>query len=228
MIFNIEKCPYYEGTEIFSKSKLELAPNSISCFIGCNGSGKTTLISEIKEKLYDLKATEVRADFYYNNMKGLFRDQSDDDKNLIFLDFNKRTTTSFSEMDYYMNAARLGYSSTGEGIMDRFGNHLAVIGTIVRAIKNKTIFIFFDDCDAGTSIDMINDIKSVFELIKEDCEKNNVTYYMILTANSFELCKDLDCISVHDFKHRQFKTYQAYKNFVLKSRKLKDKRNEEK
>ena len=108
-----------------------------------------------------------------------------------------------------------------------YGKHVQFLGTVLRSIKNKKVIIFFDDCDAGTSIDMIADIKAVFKWIEQDCIKNNLEYYIILTANSFELCKDYDCISVHNFTHKTFKTYNAYKNFVLKSRELKDKRETE-
>ena len=224
MEFKIEREPYEEGQKLFSKSKLILEPNTISCLVGCNGSGKTTIINEIISNLRKLKAKEVRADFFYNSMKKIFG-KNEENHDIFYINFDKHTKTSFSEMDYFTNDFALAYSSTGEGIMKRFGDNLGVIGPVLRTLHDKTIFIFFDDCDAGTSIDMIQDIKECFNYMIADCEKNNLTYYFILTANSFELCKDLDCISIYDFKHKEFKTYNAFKNFVLKSRIKKDKRD---
>ena len=226
MIFDIVREPYRKGEKIFTKKKLELNPNSITCFVGCNGSGKSTLISEIKTNLRELNAKEIKADFFHNSFKKII-DTNDENNDILYIDFDKRTETTFNEMDYFYNAGALAFQSTGEGIMDRFGKHIQVIGTLVRKVKNKTIFIFMDDCDAGTSIDMIQDIKAIFEFIERDCKNNNNTYYIITTANSFEFCKGLDCICVSNFKHRTFKTYDAFKNFVLKSRKEKDKRNDE-
>lgn len=229
MKFEIEREPYQEGDKLFKKKVLELEPNSISCFVGCNGTGKTTLIREIKDNLRKLKAQEIKADFYHNAFGGIFSDlrgKKEKQSDIVYLDFDKRTDTSFRENDYFINAGIVATSSTGEGVVSRFGRHLQVIGNVVRSLKDKTIFIFFDDCDAGTSIDMIQDIKDCFQLIMYDCIKNNNTFYIVLTANSFEFCKDLDCISVHDFKHKQFKTYNQFKKFVLNSRKLKDKRFE--
>lgn len=227
MEFKIEREPYGEGVKLYKKEILELNPNSISCFVGCNGSGKTTLINEIKYNLRKLNAKEIKADFYFNALGGIFNDLRKEKKeygNIVYLDFNKHTDTSFRENDYFINAGLNATSSTGEAVINRFGRHLQVIGTIVRNIKNQTIFMFLDDCDAGTSIDMIQDIKDCFQLITNDCMKNNNTFYIVLTANSFEFCKDLDCISIHDFKHKQFKTYSQFKKFVLSSRKIKDKR----
>lgn len=224
MEFKIEREPYEEGQKIFTKTKLVLEPNTISCFVGCNGSGKTTIINEIIDNLRKAKAKEVIADYYSNSMKKIFGKGNEENHDIFYINFDKYTKTTFSDMDYFLNDFALAYSSTGESIMKRFGDNMSVIGSLLRALHDKTVFIFFDDCDAGTSIDMIQDIKECFNYMIADCEKNNLTYYFILTANSFELCKDLDCISVHDLTHKHFSSYNTFKNFVLKSREKKDKR----
>lgn len=225
MKFKIEREPYYEGEKIFSKKTLEIEPNTITCFIGCNGSGKTTLCNEIKNSIYEQgKTKEVVVDFFHNALKDIMCGEDKGKYENYILDFDKHTDTTTSEGDYYMNAFSIAYSSTGEGIMRRLGDHMSVIGSTIRALKNKRLFIFLDDCDAGTSIDMIDDINSILNVMVYDCIKNNLEFYIILTANSYELCKGCDCISVHDFKHKKFRSYEAYKKFVLKSRELKDKR----
>ena len=223
MKFEIQREPYEEGDIIFKKKTLEIEPNTITCFVGCNGSGKTTLIREIKEQLHS-KAKEIVMDYYHNTMKDIFKDKNTTKYDTYYLDFNSNTDTTFSANDYFFNSFSISFKSTGEGIIDKFGRHTQVIGTVLRSLKDKRVFIFLDDCDAGTSIDMIRDIKEVFNYIVYDCIKNNLEYYIILTANSYELCKDCDCISVHDFKHKTFKTYESYKKFVLKSREEKNKR----
>ena len=51
MEFKIEREPYEEGQKIFTKTKLVLEPNTISCFVGCNGSGKTTTFRAITNEI---------------------------------------------------------------------------------------------------------------------------------------------------------------------------------
>ncbi len=233
--FIIPKKPY--DTQMFAKSKLELNENTISCFVGCNGSGKTTIIDFIIDKLRHDGAREIKVSAYQNlenAFKESFGDVKDDHKDTskdLYVIFNKNSEFASSQEDYFKMKATVCFSSTGEGLMHRFGRVLAVLGSEIRNENNKgkSLFIFFDDCDAGTSIDMINDITSVFNLITTDCIKNNITYYIVVTANSYELCKDVDCISVHDFKHLKFDSYESYRKFVLRSRKKKNKRygNEE-
>lgn len=225
MIFNIVNEPYEKGVKIFNKKKLELEPNSISCLVGCNGSGKTTLCELIKREVLDnFKTKEIVVDYFHNTFKGIIMGNSQEEYDAFILDFDKHTDVTTKEDDYFTNAFSIAYTSTGEGIMGRLGKHMSVIGSTIRILKDKRLFIFLDDCDAGTSLDMIVDIKNIFNYIVEDCKKNNLEYYIILTANSYELCKDFDCISVHDFKHKKFRTYDSYKKFVLKSREEKNKR----
>lgn len=225
MKFSIEKNPYGDAV-LFTKKQIEFNPNTISCLVGCNGTGKTTLIDDITYQLKTLHATKIRQDFYETAFRGAFlKDEEQNEEKIFYINFDKRSDTTYKEMDYFLNAGNLAFESTGEGIISRFGRHLQVIGNTIRQLpENSTFFIFLDDCDAGTSIDMIQDIKDIFSFITRDCIARNITYYIILTANSFEMCKDLDCISVHDFKHRQFKTYDSFKKFVLKSREIKNKR----
>ena len=223
MKFKIEKNPY-DKRQLFPKSTIELNPNQISCFVGCNGTGKSTIIWLIQDRLrHQYKAKEIATEAFHHKLKNT-------DSEYCYLNFDKRSEESLDE-EYFMFKAHIAYQSTGEGIIYRFGKKLALLGDFIRKPENagKKLFIFFDDCDAGTSIDAIQDIKDVFNLITEDCAKHNITYYFIITANAFEMCRDLDCISIHNFKHMRFDNYEDFKKFVLSSRKIKDKQeNEEK
>ena len=224
MQIKIEKEPYEEGQKIFKKNIIELEPNAITCLVGCNGSGKSTLLKEIIDHI---DAEQITTD---NSCKGLteifkfLSDKVEVVKDIYYYIFDKSTETSNSFDEDMYNRLAHGQQSTGENIIRRFGKGLQVLGNWIRENKGKKLFIFFDDCDAGTSIDMINDIKDVFDLIIEDCKRNSIEYYMILTSNSYEMCKDLNCISVIDFKPKKFKTYESYKKFVLKTRAEKEKR----
>lgn len=224
MEFIINKCPYVENQQVFLKKKLELQPNTISCFVGCNGSGKTALIKEIQNNICEkFKAREISSDFYRSAFADIFgKDKKE--TSCYYISFDKRTKISSSPDDYFKNAMRENMESTGENIISRLGNQLQKLASIISSqkLKDKKLFIFFDDCDAGTSIDMINDIKDVFSLVTNDCKRNNIEYYIVITANSYEMCRDLDCISVQDFKHKTFKSYETFKKFVLKTKDVKN------
>ena len=218
--FTIPKDPYDERI-MFGKTTLTLEDNSISCLVGCNGSGKSTVLYFIKRQLEKRGAYELRGK--YLDLRGIFNKPKYNDE--IFLFFDKKSKTFNNEEESIFKELLANTLSTGESIYNRFGDKLALLGNAIRNPENKgkSIYVFMDDCDAGTSIDMINDIKSIFDLIIKDCKKHGITYYLILTANSYELCKDVDCISIHDFTHKKFDDYEQYKKFILESREVKDK-----
>ena len=171
------------------------------------------------------KANKIEPDFYARGFQAFTSDKKM--KPIKYISFDKKSDYITSEEDYFFKAAAVGYSSTGEGVMKRFGNILSLIGKSVNHMKeNETLFIFIDDADAGTSIDNIKDIADVIDFIASDIKKCSLNYYIILTANSYELCKHYQCIDANTFKHRKFRSYDAYKKYVLESRKRKDERNE--
>ena len=45
-----------------------------------------------------------------------------------------------------------------------------------------------------------------------------------LRQNEYEMCDGEDCIDVTTLTHKKFKTYAAYKKFILRSREKKEKR----
>ena len=58
--------------------------------------------------------------------------------------------------------------------------------------------------------------KELFPLIIEDCKKNNIEVYLILSANNYELCNGENCIRVSDAKHFKFKNYDEFRKIYLK------------
>ena len=225
MIFEVPKKPYDEE-KFYNKTQLEIKPNTITCLLGCNGSGKTTLTRIIVENLEKYEhAKNIKLG--YLDLSGLLGKK---ESNVHYCVFDKHSNTCKDEGDYYIQCAISNTISTGEDIVNRFGNILSKIGKTIHDIswqkdKDKpTLFLFFDDCDAGSSIDNIMEIKDIFKIIASDCEKWGITYYILFTANSYELCREFDNLSVHDFKPVKITTYESFKRFVLKSRKIKDKR----
>jgi hypothetical protein len=93
-------------------------------------------------------------------------------------------------------------------------------------ISNKR-FILLDAIDSGFSIDNIVSLKEdLFKLIFEDARARGIELYIIASANEYELAKGENCLDVISGKYITFKDYEDYYNFILDSRKRKDKRTE--
>lgn len=205
--------------KLFPKKYLKLNPDILNCFIGCNGSGKTTLIEYLISYLKKHYNAEDIGD--RNPFRHIFSDEPAPETNTFYISFDKKSKEGVSE-DYIVRDLFINSQSTGESIIYRFGGTLAMMGDFLRNKNNSgsTLFVFFDDCDAGTSIDKIIDILDIFELIKTDAAKNNITCYFVLTANSYEIARNSNCIDVSTYETYHFTDYESYKSFVLNSRKL--------
>ena len=85
------------------------------------------------------------------------------------------------------------------------------------------MWIFFDAIDSGLSVDNVVDVKEcLFKTIFDD--NPNTDVYIIVSANEYELARDESCFDVYNGKYIKFKDYEDYRNFILKTRKIKDKR----
>lgn len=220
----------YDERPLFPNKELVLNENTVSCFVGCNGSGKSTAIYFIKNKIEKTRQAEQLEVSPYGNIGKALRGISEEEEKepiYYYLDFDKEYKHARTETDFFLEAGFKMSLSNGEGISRKMGQALELIGSTLKKISGKTLYIFFDDCDAGTSIDVIDEFKDVIGLVQKHCKKYNVKYYIIITSNSYEMCKDYDCIDIRTFEHKKFETYDSFKEFVLESRKAKDKQLEE-
>lgn len=89
-------------------------------------------------------------------------------------------------------------------------------------IPNKR-WLLFDAIDSGLSIDNVIDIKEyLFKTILEDAVKT----YIIVSSNAFEFANNESCLDTHTGKYIHFENYDKYKDFILKSKEIKNKRYE--
>ena len=214
-IFELDKNPYGEKIPIYKKRKIEINPG-VTVLVGCNGSGKTTLLKQIE---YKCKKANIPVLMFDNLHDGGFHARS---KKVFEEDFNFVATS--------MN------SSEGENIVMNMGEQAAKIGNFVRTGKNKNYRSFFDfereenrteipkerwilldAIDSGLSIDNIIDLKEqLFKTILEYNFDNEI--YIVVSANSYEMCVGEQCLDVRSGRYKTFKSYNSYKNFILKSR----------
>lgn len=197
------KDPYDEGVNLFAKTTITLKPG-VTVLVGCNGAGKTTMLQSIKTMLRDEKI-----DFYqYDNLYegGAFaKDEAAYRGNMTLV-------------------VTMTCSSEGENIIINLGTVSESLGKWVRTHSGlEEYFILFDAIDSGLSIDNIMDVKKyLFETILKDIQNKPV--YIIVSANSYEMCCGENCLDVQHGKYVTFKDYNEYREFILRSKSIKEER----
>lgn len=202
--FKLDKDPFGCDQIIYTKKKVTIEPG-VTILVGTNGAGKTTLIDwYIEEQLKRDKIPNLK----YDNLH----------------DGGNHARQRALNCGSIKLLATLTVSSEGEQIRTNTGTMASKIGKFVRDHKDAPeLWFMFDALDSGLSIDNIIDIKEqLFQTIIETNPDKDI--YIIVAANSYEMCRGEKCLDVRNCKYVQFKTYEAYRKFVLKSRELKNAR----
>lgn len=178
----------------------------VTVLVGCNGCGKTSLIQQIKRQLEKEEIPFVHYD------------------NLHHGGANARSKAGFYGDVEFMATSMC--SSEGENIVLNMGNVAREMGSVSRKYPEaKEIWFLFDAVDSGLSIDNIVDIKEY--LIKTVFEHNQgKDIYFIISCNEYEMARGEKCFDTWLCKYVDIKSYEKYREFVLKSRERKDKREE--
>lgn len=191
---------YYEDEILYRRLNIEIK-DGLTVLVGCNGCGKTTALLQIKDYLKE------------NNIPFLYHSNLDDSAK------DKRGEAAFyGNFDFL---ATLLCSSEGENIVNVMGTVAKKIGNVSRS-DSKEMWILLDAIDSGLSIDNIIELKDFFNLVMEDNSGKEV--YILVSANEYELCCGENCLDIANGKYINFKDYNDYKNFIINSRKKKDKR----
>ena len=90
--------------------------------------------------------------------------------------------------------------------------------------KTKERWILLDAVDSGLSIDNIIDLKCFLQMIISDFKKHGYDLYIVISANEYELANGEQCFDVNNGKYVKFDCYEDFRNFIVKSREMKDKR----
>lgn len=220
MIFKIDKDPKDTGRVMFLSDEIDIKPG-ITCIVGCNGSGKTTLVDHIKHHLTRVRHAEDIGE--RNPFKDIFGVKAEKTDELVFA-FDKGEDYTADENDYILSRFGACVESTGENIISRLGHGLSLLGKAFGDKRNegKKAYLFLDDLDAGTSIDMIAEIKETLEFIAQNAKENGIECHIIVSANSYEMCKGMRCIDANTFEEWKFDDYEQYKKLVLDSKKRKE------
>jgi energy-coupling factor transporter ATP-binding protein EcfA2 len=204
--FQIEQCPFDDGM-LYASPEVEFH-SGLTVLVGCNGSGKSTLLSMLKDQLRDDEDVAVLS---YDNLH-----QGGNNA--------KEAAGWHDNLDLL---ATLITSSEGEQIIINLGQTARAIKSFVHKHANecKELWILVDAIDSGLSVDNIVAIKEMlFKAIIEDIESQDCVPYIVVSANSYELCYDADCLDVRSGAHIAFNSYDEYKDFILESGKIKETR----
>ena len=110
-------------------------------------------------------------------------------------------------------------SSEGQNIRNNFEDKITAIGGYIRKCivnNKKQAIILLDGLDSGISLDYVLILKKeLFPFVLEDCKKNNIEPYIILSANNYEFCHEEDCVRVSDAKHFKFKDYNDFRKIYI-------------
>lgn len=202
--------------------------------VGCNGAGKTTLLNNIEEQL---KREKVPCYSYDNLHEG----GSNSVGNALLYE-------NISLVAYLMTA------SEGEQIQENFGTMLENVHEFLQTGKintkeNRILNVFqslldskenedneselinerwllLDAIDSGLSVDAVVNVIDVLNFILKDAKRMGVKLFIVITANEYELCRRNKCFDVNSGQYIEFKDYEDYRKFILKSREKKDKRYE--
>ena len=228
--FKLFKNYYEENDKLYKKSSITIN-SGITVFVGCNGIGKTTLFRQIISQLKEQNIPYLKFDNLQDGGANARESAG------FFGDFNFVATAlqSSEGENIIMNvrnlASRLGqFVKTGEDPKGKYESKLAnaVFGMQDdNAIKNnipKERWILLDAIDSGLSVDNIVDIKEqLFKTILEHNFDNDI--YIVVSANEYEMARNENCFDVYNGKYINFKDYDDYRDFILKSKEQKLKRD---
>ena len=229
--FKIEEAPFGD-VKIFCKSTVTFK-TGITVLTGCNGAGKTTLLRAIKRSLDADRIPFMSID----NLK-------EGGGNAIDVMMYKGDTEL---------AASMITASEGEGISLNLGYFFRNVDYFIRTGQdknhpfkyinfnssnykeekekieseleaNKERWLLFDACDSGLSIDMIADLKEVFDLVLFSEGTHWKDVYIIVTANSYEMAANQNCYDVAKGQCYVPISYDEYKDRILESSKIKNNR----
>lgn len=223
-----------EDDRLFVRKSVTIQPG-ITILVGCNGSGKSTLLRHIK-RLLEQEDIDYRR--HGQNPKTLLISYDEE--------HDGRTTSRerYGESSDFVNLSRSLLSSEGENIVNNIGNQVIKTLSFFGAYREgkvcyngpeptkklfdsaERVVVLLDGIDSGLSLDVIEEVNDLFKMIVKDYQETlpDIPLYIIATSNTYEMTKGNTCINCRSMATIKFPTYESYHMFILRSRKVKDRR----
>ena len=226
--FKIEKRYYDEDYDLYKKRSITIN-EGVTVLVGCIGSGKTTLLHQIKsqlkkenipvisfDNLHDGGSRAISSAGFYGDFGFMSAAMSSSEGESIVLSISKLA----SNLRAFIQTGES--QSESDRLSKSFARAIWGDETEEKEIPNER-WILLDAVDSGLSVDNVVDLKEyLFKTILEDDFSGSI--YIVISANEFELCRGENCFDVYNGKYVKFSNYEKYRNFILKSREIKDKR----
>lgn len=221
--FKTWRDPYDRGFSTTRLKEIEIE-EGLTVLVGCNGAGKSTLLKNIEDTL---KQEKIPC-FHYDN-------RSNDIKYKHQFDFEYFSTSLASSegenisinLNYVVKELRNFIDSGSTAEDDEVSRLAQIFGhDLEQPTESNQRWLLLDAVDSGYSIDRIIELKKFFHFLIADCNKKNISLYIIVSANEFELVDQSRCFDVIGGKYITFKDYADFKKFILHSRDLKQRREE--
>ena len=231
--FKVEKRYYDEDYDLYKKRSI-IINEGVTVLVGCNGSGKTTLLHQIKnqlkkdnipvisfDNLHEGGSKAMSSAGFYGDFGFMASAMSSSEGENIVMNIGKLA----SNLRPFIQTGKI--KSKSDDLAEAFKK--AMWGEEVeekKEIPNER-WLLLDAIDSGLSVDNIVDIKEyLFKTILEDA--GEIKVYIIISANEYELARGENCFDVYNGKYVKFSSYEKYRNFILKSREIKNQRWEKK
>lgn len=226
-IINTWRDPYGEGFQTCRLKRITIKPG-LTVLVGCNGAGKTTLLKNIES---ELRKENIPCHLFDN-----LHDGGENAKSEAALEYNwafvATSTLSSEGENINMNLNNLAkklkeFMVTGR-IADRMTKLIDAFdrfhGREYKIPETKERWLLLDAIDSGFSIDNVIETKDFFKMAINDFASNGYELFIVISANEYELANGENCFDVMNGKYVQFKDYDDFKKFILRSREKKDKR----
>lgn len=221
--------PYETGFSTCRAREIEIK-EGLTVLVGCNGSGKTTLIHNIREIL---RKEDIPFIFYDNLHDGGGNAASslfyNDEIGIAAALWTASEGECININMGVMSTKLRGFLQDGTYIKDKRSHALAQLFRSDDE-KEKEVpderWLLLDAVDSGLSIDNVIDLKGLFDLLIKESEKLGIALYIVIAANEYELVNGSNCMDVTTGKYLQFKDYDDFRKFIIKSREKKDRRIE--
>lgn len=221
----VEQNPYGENTPLFQMNEIAFEPG-ITILTGTNGSGKTSLLHDIYSRLYEMHVpVYTRFNLAHDKSSlenALFNGDADTLMQLMTLSEGEtikfRMGEATGELGKFMNDGVIAASWESKMVSQ------IVYGKEIIKNESQERWILLDESDSGLSIDNLHDLKEFLRFLVTKGEKQNLTVYILISANTYELARGENCMDVRTGTRMRFETYEDYRDYIFESRKHKAER----
>lgn len=217
-VFDTWRDPYNKGYSMTRPKRITLN-EGLTVFVGCNGSGKSTLLDNIREELFN-ESTPV---LYFDNIHdGEYCSKGSSYQSKI----SKRLVACSEGEAIQLNIGQIARTIKQfliNGLNEDDLTMYSELSIDPPSCSTNERFILLDSIDSGYSLDNIQNLKELFNLILEDGADLDLDVYIVVTANGYDLAEGQHCFDVMEGKYITFDNYNDYKAFILKCRQKRDK-----